>query len=75
MLLPTRQKSKVALNYFHRASNEYVLTNITHIQEDRHSCLSFPMNIYYLLPCSCSRKIPIQSRQAGEIVTSLRDLD
>jgi hypothetical protein len=27
------------------------------------------VNIYYLLPCTCSRKIPVQPRQAGEIVT------
>ncbi len=27
------------------------------------------MNIYYLLPCHCSRKIPVQPRQAGEIIT------
>jgi hypothetical protein len=27
-----------------------------------------PMNTMYLLPCSCGHKIPIQPRQAGEIV-------
>jgi hypothetical protein len=27
------------------------------------------VNIIYLLPCPCGRKIPIQSRQAGELVS------
>ena len=27
------------------------------------------MNAKYLLPCSCGRKMPVQLRQAGEIVT------
>jgi len=28
-----------------------------------------PVNAIYLLPCPCGRKIPVQPRQAGEIVT------
>jgi hypothetical protein len=27
------------------------------------------VNTYYLLPCTCSRKIPVQPHQAGDIVT------
>jgi hypothetical protein len=27
------------------------------------------VSTYYLLPCTCSRKIPVQLRQAGEIIT------
>jgi hypothetical protein len=29
----------------------------------------YPVSSYYLLPCPCSRKIPVQARQAGERVT------
>jgi hypothetical protein len=29
----------------------------------------YPVSTYYLLPCPCSRKIPVQARQAGERIT------